>query len=150
MLGILAKARMFGLMKITTPLVILFSALLLGCEKKPAAPAPAAPAPAADSAPTTPPAPAAKPNASAPGNNPLTAPTDYLGALAKGKKSSEKTIELVSLKQAVQLFYAQEGRYPKDLQELVTEKYLGSIPPPPAGMKMSYDAKTGDVKIENQ
>src|ERR1041384_1470392 len=72
--------------------------------------------------------------------NPLTAPVDYLGTLAKGKQSSEKTIEVASINQAIQLFYAQEGRYPKDLNELVTEKYLPKVPAPPYGMKMSYDS----------
>ncbi len=82
-----------------------------------------------------------------PGSNPLNAPTDYLGAVAQAKKYSEKNIELVALRQNVQQFYAMEGRYPADLQELVKEKYLGSIPRPPYGMKITYDPKTGDVKI---
>jgi hypothetical protein len=79
--------------------------------------------------------------------NPLTAPVDYLGAVAKAKKSSEKTIETVSLNQAVQQFSAAEGRYPKDLNELVTEKYLPKLPEPPYGMKILYDAAKGEVKI---
>ena len=54
-------------------------------------------------------------NAPAASGNPITAPVDYLGAVAKAKKSSEKTIEVVSLNQAVQQFNAAEGRYPKDL-----------------------------------
>ena len=52
--------------------------------------------------------------------NPLTAPVDYLGAVAKAKKTAEKGAETAALNQQVQLFYAQEGRYPKDLNELVT------------------------------
>src|ERR1044072_9208921 len=56
--------------------------------------------------------------------NPLTAPVDYLGAVAKAKKSADKTVETVSLNQAVQQFSVAEGRYPKDLNELVTEKYF--------------------------
>jgi hypothetical protein len=79
--------------------------------------------------------------------NPLTAPVDYLGAVAKAKKSSEKTIETVSLNQAVQQFSAAEGRYPKDLNELVTEKYLPKLPEPPYGMKIVYDAASGQVKV---
>jgi hypothetical protein len=81
------------------------------------------------------------------GSNPLNAPTDYLGAAAKAKKFSEKNIELASLKQAVQQFYAGEGRYPKDLQEAVKEGYLTKIPPAPVGMKITYEASTGEVKI---
>ena len=79
--------------------------------------------------------------------NPLTAPVDYLGAVAKAKKSAEKTVETVSLNQAVQQFSVAEGRYPKDLNELVTEKYLPKLPEPPYGMKIVYDAAKGEVKV---
>ena len=79
--------------------------------------------------------------------NPLTAPVDYLGAVAKAKKSAEKTVETVSLNQAIQHFSVTEGRYPKDLDELVTEKYLTRLPDPPYGMKIVYDAKTGQVNV---
>jgi len=79
--------------------------------------------------------------------NPLTAPVDYLGAVAKAKKSAETTVEAVSLNQAVQQFNVAEGRYPKDLNELVTEKYLPRLPDPPYGMKIVYDAAKGEVKV---
>jgi len=79
--------------------------------------------------------------------NPLTAPVDYLGAVAKAKKSAEKTVETVSLNQAIQQFSVAEGRYPKDLNELVTEKYLPKLPEPPYGMKIVYDAPSGQVKV---
>jgi hypothetical protein len=79
--------------------------------------------------------------------NPLTAPVDYLGAVAKAKKASEKTIDTVYLNQAIQQFNAAEGRYPKDLNELVAEKYLTKIPEAPYGMKIVYDAASGQVKV---
>jgi len=82
--------------------------------------------------------------------NPLTAPVDYLGAAGKAKKHIEKTLDTVGIKQAIQMFQASEGRYPKDLQELVAGKYLPSLPQPPAGMKFQYDSKTGDLKIVEQ
>jgi hypothetical protein len=85
--------------------------------------------------------------AAAPGNNPLTAPVDYLGAVSKAKKVSEATIDTVSLNQAVQLFNAQEGRYPKDLNELVTEQYLPRIPEAPYGTKLTYDPAKGEVRV---
>ena len=83
----------------------------------------------------------------APSGNPITAPVDYLGAAAQAKKVSEKTIDLAALRQAINLFYAQEDRYPRDLQELVTEQYLGSLPPTPTGMQFKYNAKTGEIAI---
>src|SRR6266478_1792917 len=79
--------------------------------------------------------------------NPVTAPVDYLGAVAKAKKSAEKTVQTVSLNQAVQQFSVAEGRYPKDLNELVTEKYLPKLPDPPYGMKIVYEAAKGEVKV---
>jgi len=86
-------------------------------------------------------------NAPTAGGNPITAPVDYLGSIAKAKKVSEKTIDTASLNQAVQLFQASEGRLPKDLNELVTEKYLPRLPDAPYGMKILYDASTGQVKV---
>ena len=79
--------------------------------------------------------------------NPLTAPVDYLGAVAKAKKSAESTVETVSLNKAIQEFSVAEGRYPKDLNELVTEKFLPRLPEPPYGMKIVYDAAKGEVKV---
>lgn len=79
--------------------------------------------------------------------NPLTAPVDYLGAAAQAKRVSEKTVDLAALRQAIQLFYAQEDRYPRDLQELVNEKYLGALPPPPAGMQFKYNPANGEVSL---
>jgi hypothetical protein len=108
--------------------------LLCGCGDKPAASsAPAEKKPAA-----------AEP---APGNNPLTAPVDYLGTVAKAKKTADKTIETTSLNQAIQLFNAQEGRNPKDLNELVTMKYVPSLPAAPYGMEIKYDAGKGSVEV---
>lgn len=81
------------------------------------------------------------------GGNPLTAPADYLGAVAKAKQSTDKTIVSAGLKQAINMFQAQEGRFPKDLNELLKPDYLNSIPPPPAGMKYSYNSANGELKV---
>lgn len=86
-------------------------------------------------------------NAPAASGNPLTAPVDYLGAVAKAKKSSEKTIDTVYLNKTIREFNAVEGHNPKDLNELVTEKYLPRIPEAPYGMKIVYDATKGEVKV---
>jgi hypothetical protein len=79
--------------------------------------------------------------------NPITAPVDYLGALSKGQKTANKTLKAAGLQQAIQMFYAQEGRFPKDLSELATPDYLGVVPPPPFGMKYDYDPATGALKV---
>ncbi len=72
--------------------------------------------------------------------NPLTAPVDYLGAVAKAKKFSERKIDSTSLNQAIQLFYAQEDRFPKDLNELVAKHYIAAVPP-----GYTYNPQTGAV-----
>lgn len=84
------------------------------------------------------------------GGNPVTAPVDYLGAVSKAKKNAEKTIDTVGLKQAIQAFYVTEGRYPKNLNELVGPSGLSSLPKPPAGMKFNYNPANGDIKVVPQ
>src|SRR5512147_1157725 len=83
------------------------------------------------------------------GGNPLTAPVDYLGAVGKAQKSATKTVSSAGLQQAIQMYYAQEGRFPKALKDLVPD-YVGQIPPAPAGMKYDYDPKSGVLKIVAQ
>ena len=93
-----------------------------------------------------PPPPAKTTNTTATGN-PLTAPVDYLGAVSRAKKVSEKVADLAPVKQAIQMFQATEDRFPKDLNELVKSGYLAAMPKAPYGMKFLYDAATGDVKV---
>jgi hypothetical protein len=81
--------------------------------------------------------------------NPLTAPADYVGALAQAKKYADKTIDVSYLNQAVQQFNVQEGRYPKILEEL-TPNYVAKIPDAPIGYKIDYDATKGEVKVVPQ
>lgn len=80
--------------------------------------------------------------------NPLTAPTDYLEAVAKGQKKAANTINMASVTQAVDLYYAAEGSYAESLQKLVDEGYLAAIPEAPAGKVLIYDPKTGSVTLE--
>jgi hypothetical protein len=99
-----------------------------------------------DSSSNTPPA----TNTPAAGSSPLTAPVDYLGAIGKGQQTAVKTVDTASLNQAIQLFQVEEGRYPKDLNELVEKKYIPKAPAPPYGMKIVYEPTTGQVKIVRQ
>ena len=71
----------------------------------------------------------------------------YLGTLVKGQQVAVKGIDTASLNQEVQLFNAQEGRLPTNLDELVTKQYLGKLPDAPAGMKLNYDAAQGKVTV---
>ncbi len=81
------------------------------------------------------------------GQNPLNAPTDYLGALAKGKKGSESKLDVVQVNQAISQFQAAEGRNPKSLEELVSEGYLKGIPQPPRGMKYNYNPQSAKFEV---
>ena len=74
----------------------------------------------------------------------------YLGALVKGQQSAVKTIDTTSVDQAIQLFSVQNGRNPKDLNELVEQKFIPKIPETPFGTKLVYDASSGTVKVVNQ
>jgi len=47
------------------------------------------------------------------------------------------------------MFNASEGRYPKDLQELIPN-YLGRMPDVPYGYKLVYDTNTYTVKTVPQ
>ncbi len=94
--------------------------------------------------------PSASTNAVSSGGNPVTAPVDYLGALAKGQQIAVKTIDTAALDRAIQMFGVEHGRNPKDLDELVQEKYIARIPAPPYGTKLVYDANAGTVRVEKQ
>jgi hypothetical protein len=91
---------------------------------------------------TPPPAPTNA--ASTPG--PLTAPVDYLGAASKAQQRARQVTQTASLTQAIQQFHAGEDRYPKNLNELVSEGYLARLPQPPNGMKFDYNPATGQVR----
>src|SRR5262245_35920836 len=89
-------------------------------------------------------------NAATSGGNPVTAPVDYLGAITKGEQAAVKTVDVTSISKAIDLFQADKGRYPKDLNELVQEKYLPRIPEAPYGWKLDYNPTTGQIKAVKQ
>ena len=91
-----------------------------------------------------------KQNSSTSSGNPITAPVDYLGAVSKAQKQSISTVDTVGINQAIQLFYVNEGRFPKSLNEIVGPDYLPHLPPPPPGTKFNYDAATGKFSIVPQ
>ena len=91
--------------------------------------------------------PAAKTNAPTESGSLLTAPVDYLNSAAKAQQSAVKTVDVTSLNKALELFNVQEGRFPKDLNELVEKKFIPEIPKPPFGTKIEYDANAGTVKV---
>ncbi|MDB6033016.1 MAG: hypothetical protein JWM16_3354 [Verrucomicrobiales bacterium] len=110
--------------RILTSLILVAGLIFTACEKK---------TPRVKDAPSS-------------SGNPLTAPVDYLGAVAKAKKTADKSIDMTGVNQAIKLFQAQEGRNPKSLNELVGD-YLPQIPNPPTGMKFEYNPATAEAKL---
>jgi len=74
----------------------------------------------------------------------------YIGAMAQAKRNAAATVDVTSLKTAIDQFEVDKGRYPKDLNELITEKYISKVPDAPYGMKIDYDPNTGAVKVVKQ
>ena len=124
-------------------LSVVFGLLLAGCSQKAEKQAPTTNAPTAEaSAPS-----AAEATAGANAGNPITAPVDYLGAVAKAKQLAEKQIDIAQIEKAVMFFHEAEDRFPRDLNELVEKHYLPAIPKAPYGMEIVYDPNTGTVKV---
>ena len=117
-------------MKIFSLFGLLMALVLTGCGKQEASPASA-------------------PKASS-GGSALTAPVDYLNAATKAEIKAEKTVDVVAVDKAIDMFASQEGRNPKDLAELVAKGYLRAIPKTPFGTKLEYDTGTGTVKVVKQ
>jgi hypothetical protein len=117
------------------PLIIAFAAgfLLTGCGEKSSAPAGAS---------TT--------NTSTSSDSLVAAPANYLGAITKGEQSAFKTVDTTSLDKAIQMFNVEHGRFPTDLKELVSERYISQIPTPPYGTRLDYDASAGRVSVVKQ
>lgn len=78
------------------------------------------------------------------------APVNYVKTVTDEKKDLDKKVDVTALNHAIEQFQVQEGRYPKDLNELVTEHYLGVIPAAPHGSKLNYDAARGTVTVVPQ
>ena len=120
---IFGRRKYYAFMKPTLALVPLIVALFAGCGENPGAPAQ---------------------------SNPATAPAEYLKSAAKSQQRAIKAVDTAALNKAIELFYVQEGRFPKNLEEVVEKKFISELPPAPAGMKIVYDAKDGIVRVEKQ
>lgn len=81
------------------------------------------------------------------GDNPLSAPADYVGTINKAQQSAVRSLNTSSIDQAIKMFQQEEGRNPKSLEELVTSGTLPKLPELPANMKFEYDAETGRARV---
>jgi hypothetical protein len=125
-------------MKTAFGFLLVLALVLLGCgEKQASQPVPTTNAPVRGST-------------NVAGGSALTAPVDYLSALGDGKRKAIKTVDVAQLHQAIEMFNVDEGRYPKDLNELVESKLINQIPDAPYGMKLDYDPNTGKISVVDQ
>lgn len=107
-------------MKIHLVLLLLFGLVAPGCRKKPT-PAPAAPTPT---------------------------PAEVTGAAPAA--AAQKDPDLTALNAAYKKFWKEQGSPPAKLDDLVTKKYMPSIPVPPPGKKFSVDWDKMQVTLVNQ
>ncbi len=72
---------------------------------------------------------------------------DYVGVNIEARDSASRQTSLAGLNQTIQQFQTMEGRYPNDLEELVSEGYMPQLPDPPRNREFDYDPRTGTVTL---
>lgn len=120
-------------MKMIFPILTIGAMVLSGCGNDNAGKTNSTNATTATSAPTAP-------------TNEGGSSLNYLGTLAAAQNSAVKTVDVASLNKALNEFNVQEGRFPKDLSELVPN-YIAHVPQAPVGYKLDYNPTTGIVKV---
>lgn len=81
---------------------------------------------------------------------PLNAPLKYGETMGRAMKKAKAMDGIIYLKNKINTFQLQEGRYPNSLDELVEKGYIKKeeMPKPPEGMQFIYDPKTGNVTLK--
>ena len=79
--------------------------------------------------------------------NPVTAPLDYLAAQGRAKQLAIKVTSMAELTSAIQKFQAMEDRFPRDLNELVQQRYLQAVPQAPRGQAFAYNSQDGTLRV---
>jgi len=74
-------------------------------------------------------------------------PRDYRQMLDRARERQGETTLLTKLQDAVERFQFDLARLPTNLTELVAQRYLDRIPPPPSGMAFSFDPVHGNVSL---
>ncbi len=81
------------------------------------------------------------------GLTPMNAVEKYGGVMSKTLKKSKAMDDVLYMKNKINTFQIQEGRYPNSLNELVEKGYLDNLPEPPKGMAFHYEPSTGKVDV---
>lgn len=72
----------------------------------------------------------------------------YGDVMSKTIKRAKGMDAVLPVKQLIDSFYVQEGRYPSSLQELVEKNYVKEIPQPPKGYTYSYEPSSGRIELK--
>jgi len=80
--------------------------------------------------------------------NVINAPGEYGKVMSRALKKTKSLDNLMILKNKINTFQIQEGRYPSSLNELVEKKYIEKLPQPPEGMKYYYDSSNGKIDVK--
>lgn len=79
---------------------------------------------------------------------PLNAPLKYGETMSQAIKRAKVMDSVLYLKNKINTFHLQEGRYPIDLNELIQKGYIDKLPTLPEGMQYVYDNKTGNISVK--
>lgn len=71
-------------------------------------------------------------------------------AEASGTAPAQKDPDLTALNAAYKKFWQEQKSPPAKLEDLVTKKYISSIPTPPPGKKFNVDWAKMEVTLVNQ
>ncbi|MCX7705352.1 MAG: hypothetical protein N2115_03735 [bacterium] len=72
----------------------------------------------------------------------------YGGVMSKTLQRAKGMDSVLPIKQLIDSFYVEQGRYPSTLQELVEKNYIKEIPAPPKGLRYKYDPSSGKIALE--
>ena len=79
---------------------------------------------------------------------PMNAASKYGEVMGRALKKSSAMQDILYLKNKINTFQIQEGRFPNSLEEIKEKRYIDKLPDPPAGMKFVYDSTTGKVSVQ--
>ena len=93
-------------------------------------------------------APLSKPSPSS--DSVVDAPMSYVQSAVNAGQTAKGTVELITLRKAIEQYQQQEGSNPSSLNELLEKHYLKFLPPPPAGQRFDYHPADGSVQLVAQ
>ena len=82
-----------------------------------------------------------------PGENPITAPVDYVDIVVRQPKKVQAKVDLMTVQNEIRQFQALKGQYPKNRHDL--EEWRGTpLPALAAGASYQYDPSTGQISVQ--